>query len=125
VSNPAKILLGLATLWPYLYLLIFVLVLMPLFVYRMATAPAPAYQSQTLADEPWTKQEIALMVAHGGTALLLVGLVTFYAYHVTKNPYIEKAQKNMALFRGSGMLTYWYRHIWLADDRAPSRSQPS
>jgi hypothetical protein len=113
----AKLLLGLATLWPFAYLVLF-------FVVTFATElfmPGSRHQ-------PGPPPLIALILPlHFFTMLVVLALLIFYIVNVFKNVRVEKDKKVLwaiVLFMGSmiAMPIYWYLYIWKS---APIFSYPN
>jgi heme/copper-type cytochrome/quinol oxidase subunit 2 len=109
MSKRIKILLGLATLWPFLYIIAF-LILVVVQIYLFATnAPRPADDVPHLFYIMW--------VLTGFTALWMLGLAIFYFVHVFRNHQIEMDKRILwavILFVGNAfaMPIYWYLYIW-------------
>jgi uncharacterized membrane protein len=103
-----KVLLGLLTLWPLCYLVLF-FILTFIGIFFGAASQAPFIQ--------------LILPVHLLTMLLIFGLVVFYIVNVFKNKRIESDKKALwavVLFMGGmiAMPVYWYLFIW-KDEAAP------
>ena len=95
LSKPVKLLVLALTLWPPLYTLAFI-------VMMVSFTPA-------ISD--------TLMVVHGATMLISVLLLVFYVVHLFKTDHVPADKKTLwaiALFLGStiAMPIYWFVHVW-------------
>lgn len=106
MSKTLRLLLGLVTVWPFAYLILFFLTIFSLIFFVGAepgTGPPPA---------------IALIFPlHILTMLFSMALIVFYIVNVFKNDRVEKDKKVLwavVLFMGSAiaMPIYWYLYIW-------------
>ena len=103
-----KLLLGLVTLWPFAYLILFFVV-----VFNEFLNPG----TEQLGPPP----VIALILPlHFLTMLVIPALLVFYIVNVFKNDRVEKDKKVLwavVLFMGSmiAMPIYWYVYIWKAE----------
>lgn len=110
MSKPAKILLGLATLWPIAYLFVFLAFFISM-VIGMTNAPGDH------GPAAFPTAFIVLFVLHGLTMLWLIGLLVFYIANVFRNDRVQKDMKvlwALVLFMGSmiSMPIYWYLYVW-------------
>jgi hypothetical protein len=107
MSKPAKLVLGMLTLWPLIYVVCF----LSFVLYVMINAAS---------DQPDTvlMPHIAVLaVLHFGTMLCAVALLVVYVTDVFKNERVEKDKKVLwvlVLFCGSAiaMPIYWHLYIW-------------
>jgi hypothetical protein len=94
MKRDKKILLGMLTAWPLLYIILFTV----------------AFITMSF--------DYLLFVAHGLTMLLTLGLLIYYVMHVFKQdlPEGEKVKWAILLFVGGllAMPIYWYLKIWKA-----------
>lgn len=101
-----KVLLGIITVWPFAYMVLFFLVIFSTFLFMSvpdSTGPPPL---------------IALIFPlHLLTMLIILALTVFYIVDVFKNERVEKDKKALwaiVLFMGNmiAMPVYWYIYIW-------------
>ena len=102
MSKGGKLLLAGATVWPILYMFIFV-----------GTAFFTVIFGESEPAGLWA----IIIPLHLLTMLLIFGLITFYIVNVFRNERIKpdmKAVWAIVLFMGSmfAMPVYWYRFIW-------------
>ena len=104
-----KLLLGVLTLWPFAYIVLFFVVVVATELFM----PGPG-------DAPGPPPLIALILPlHFLTMLVIVALLVFYIVNVFRNDRVEKDKKAVwaiVLFFGSmiAMPIYWYIYIWKA-----------
>ena len=101
----AKILLGLATLWPFAYLALFFIFILSSFFFLSAGPEA----------DPVSFRIIFLV--HLLTMLWILALTVFYIVNVFRNERVDKDKKVLwavVLFMGNiiAMPIYWYLYIW-------------
>lgn len=107
MQKTAKLLLGLATLWPVLYLILFFVVIL------LTTLFLPGTPGQ-----PGPPPLIGLILPlHLITMVVVFALMIFYIVNVFRNDRVEKDKKALwaiVLFMGSmiAMPVYWYFYIW-------------
>jgi len=104
IGKPLAIIIGIITLWPIIYMVLF----MGSIFLAMATG---FNQQQAPHFFPY------LMVAHLGTMLIMFGLLAFYIVHVFKNPSFKDDRRVLwaiVIFMGGpvGAPVYWWLHIW-------------
>lgn len=108
MQKPAKVALGVATLWPVVYVFLF----MAFFVSAIFFGPGPAETGS--GAQPL----MALFVGvHLLTMALILGLTIFYIVNIFRNERVEKDKKALwaiVIFMGSAiaMPIYWYLYIW-------------
>lgn len=118
MKKSIKILLGLATLWPFLYMILFfVFVFSSIFFMR---GPAGAEAGPPLFF-------VVFFALHLFTMLWIMALTIFYMVNVFKNDRVDKDKKVLwavVIFMGNliAMPIYWYLYIW---KEAPAGSLPS
>lgn len=110
MSKPAKIALGVATIWPGIYVLVF----LGFMLYLLTNMPT---------GESGLNVLLPFFVVHIGTMLWNIGLLIFYIVHLFKNDRIENSMKALwaiVLFFGSliAMPIYWYLYIWSPETRS-------
>ena len=103
----AKILLGVATLWPILYMFIFFM-----FIFSMVLF----MPNQSPGEGPPTWFFI-IFPLHILTILWIFGLTIFYILNIFKNDRVDQDKKVLwavVIFFGSmfAMPVYWYLYIW-------------
>ena len=114
MKKSSKILLALATIWPFLYMILFMSVFVSSIFLR--------------GDEPGLIWAIIIPL-HILTMLWMIGLTIFYIVNVFRNDKVNKDMKVLwaaVLFMGSiiAMPIYWYLYIW-RDVTSPSiRNEP-
>lgn len=107
MSKTLKLLLGLVTLWPFAYLILFFITIFSTFLFMggQGNGPPPL---------------IALIFPlHLLTMLIVMALMVFYIVDVFRNNQVEKDKKVLwavVLFMGNmiAMPVYWYIYIWKA-----------
>ena len=117
MTKAGKIALGAATVWPFLYVLIFFVAVFGLTFAFSGRDPVSE------GDRPpaWFFGIIAL---HFLTMLWVLGLMVFYMINVFRNERVEKDKKVLwavVLFLGNmlAMPVYWYLYIWREPDELP------
>lgn len=114
MKKSSKILLAAATIWPLIYMLLF----MGLFMFAMFLRDGG----------PGTLWAVIIPV-HLLTILLIMGLTVFYIVNVFRNDRVNKDMKVLwavVLFMGSmvAMPIYWYLYIWRDGPQALQPNQP-
>src|SRR6266851_4214923 len=115
MTKPAKVLLGIVTIWPAIYMAFFFMAVCLLFASFLGVPSEGGYPGRLLG---------ILFPLHLGTILGIVGLGCFYIYHLFKNDLIDQDKKALwavILLMGNmiSMPVYWYLYIWR--DNAPTR----
>lgn len=113
MSKPAKVILGLATLWPPIYIFIFVC----FWFYMMVVMIHERERGMALRDKGIPPEMVVFFVLHGITMLWMFALVAIYIYNVFNNDRVAKDKKALwavVLFLGNAiaMPIYWYLYIW-------------
>jgi hypothetical protein len=108
IGKPLAIVIGLFTIWPMLYLLLF----MAFFVFMALTIFQHAHHQQ---PDPGFFPYI--VIPHVGTMLLMFALMAFYIVHVFKNPALKDDRRVLwavVLFMGLPFSApvYWWLFIW-------------
>lgn len=110
-----KLLLGLVTLWPFAYVILFIVVIAAQFFMPGSGQPGPP-------------SLIALIFPlHLLTMLVVMALMVFYIVNVFRNNRVENDKKALwavVLFMGGmiAMPIYWYLYIWKEDPVFSNRS---
>ncbi len=107
MSKTIKLLLGLVTIWPFAYLILFFITIFSLVFFSRG--------AETAGGPP---PLIALIFPlHLLTMLVIMALTVFYMVNVFRNERVVKDQKVLwavVLFLGNvlAMPIYWYLYIW-------------
>ena len=114
MKKSSKILLAAATIWPLIYMLLFM---------------GFMFASFLSSDEPGALWAIIIPL-HLLSMLLIMGLTVFYIVNVFRNDRVNKDMKVLwavVLFMGSllAMPIYWYLYIWRDAPEALQQNQPS
>jgi hypothetical protein len=107
MQKPGKIALGAATLWPFVYMLIFFTFIFSSILF-MPGEPSPGAFPAMFA---------VIFALHLFTMLLTMGLSIFFIVDVFRNDRVDKDKKVLwavVLFLGNmiAMPIYWYLYIW-------------
>jgi hypothetical protein len=122
VSRPLKVIVGALTIWPIVYMCLFIgfIVLSILAVSDSARVPARS-------DGPplWFA---ALMLGHLGTIAITVAVTTFYIVYLFKTDRVEQSHKalwGVALFMGGAIAQpiFFWLYVW--PERWPATEPPS
>ncbi len=116
MTRPLKLLLGLATLWPVVYLVCFLGFWFFLMMWMVSRSPDES-------EMPFGMMRV-FFILHGITIVWILGLLAFYLYHLFQTDRVKNDQKALwavVLFLGNAiaMPIYWYLYIWR--ERAPPR----
>ena len=108
MTKPAKVLLGVATLWPIVYTFIFIAFFFSAFFW------APGNPETGTGMPPAMAVFFAL---HLLTMLFILALTVFYIVNIFRNERVEKDKKALwaiVIFMGNAiaMPIYWYLYIW-------------
>src|SRR4030095_5425561 len=112
-----KILLGIATVWPFCYMIFFFLFMVSSFFLARAGGDS--------AIEP---SFLLIVPLHFLTMLVITALTVFYIVNVFRNERVDKDKKvlwTIVLLMGSmiAMPIYWYLYIW-SDSPAAANPKP-
>jgi hypothetical protein len=108
MKKPVKILLGLATLWPFIYMILFFVFIFSSFFFvsrsRGQESGPPVFF-------------LIIFLLHLLTMLWIMALTVFYMVNVFRNELVDKDKKVLwavVLFMGNmiAMPIYWYLYIW-------------
>jgi len=113
LSKPKKIALGVATAYPFLYMIFFVLSFFGLMVFGATSHPTTP---GARAGGP-PAFFLVFFAVHLLTMLWIFGLMAFYIVHLFKTERVstdKKALWAIVLFMGNmfAMPVYWYLYIW-------------
>ena len=108
MKKSTKILLGLATLWPFLYMILFFLFIFSSILFM----PGPGGGE---SGPPFFF--VVFIALHILTMLWIMGLTVFYMVNVFRNDRVDKDKKVLwavVIFMGNmiAMPIYWYLYIW-------------
>ena len=112
MTRVKKILLGILTIWPLVWGIIF--------IFQVLTTLIASFAVQDIAGALWTFGSIAvLIIIHYLTLLLVLGLLIYYVLRVLNHPQYDTLTRVVWLlllvFAGLvAMPVYWYLHIWKA-----------
>lgn len=111
LSKTQKILLGLASGWPLVYIFLFIA-----FVFAMVAISAGGSGGGEL-DPIFGGGFVVLMLVHMITIFMTLGLTVFYIVHAVKNTKLDSNMRIIwiVLFFLGGMIAhpiYWYLQIW-------------
>ncbi|HEU0144746.1 MAG TPA: hypothetical protein VFQ47_08155 [Nitrososphaera sp.] len=119
MKKSTKILLAIATIWPFLYMIFFFVVIFSSFFFmpRNGSSEGGAFPALFMIIFP----------LHFLTMLLIMGLTVFYMVNVFRNDRVEKDKKVLwavVLFMGNmiAMPIYWYLYIWREEKEMPNIS---
>jgi hypothetical protein len=106
MSKTLKVLLGIVTLWPFAYMILFFL-----FIFAMMLLPS---FGETSGAPPLF---VIIFPLHLLTMLIIMALTVFYIANVFNNERVDKDKKvlwALVLFMGNiiAMPIYWYIYIW-------------
>jgi len=113
MSKPVKVILGVASLWPLLYMLIFICYWLYMVLWITSHPEGGGGAPGGIA---------LLFIVHGITMVWLLALLAIYIYDVFNNSRVDKDKKALwavVLFLGNviAMPIYWYLYIWAEDSR--------
>jgi len=105
MNKPLKILLGMATIWPAIYMVLF-------FVTAFSAIFSPGG-----APTPFPIGSAGFIAAHLFTMLLSMGLMAFYIFRVVKSDRLDNTRKiiwTLLIFMAGAfaMPVFWYLHVW-------------
>lgn len=113
MKTPLKVVLGIATLWPLVYLFIFI-------GFAFYTILTVTPHAEVGRGPP--AGLVAIFILHGITMLWMIGLIAIYIYDVFHNDSVDKDKKALwavVLFCANmiAMPIYWYIYLWREDGR--------
>jgi hypothetical protein len=115
LKKSTKILLGIATVWPIVYMFLF---FVTIFGLMFILPPGGSGPPLAAPDSPLIPLGfIGLFAAHLFTMLLIMGLMAFYIVRVFKTDYLDQAMKIMwtvliCMLGMFAMPVFWYLYIW-------------
>ena len=119
ISKPVAIVIGLFTIWPIVYMLLF----MAVFVVAALTIFQQAQQQQPAPGPGFLPY---IFIPHIATILLMFALMAFYILHVFKNGALKDDRRVLwavVLFIGLPVSApiYWWFYVWpRASSKSPS-----
>lgn len=104
-----KVLLGIGTFWPFLYIPIFMLTIFSTFLFSGSGGGQP--------DDAFPLMFMIILPLHMLTILGSIALHVFYVVNIFRNPRVEKDKQVLwvMLLLMAGMMAapvYWYLYIW-------------
>ena len=116
MKKSTNILLGVATIWPVVYFVLFIFLFFTAIAFRPGPAP-PGSGTQPAF--------VVLVAVHLLTMLLIMGLTIFYIVDIFRNDRVDKDKKVLwavVIFMGNAiaMPIYWYLYFW----RGPNVATP-
>jgi len=113
MKQSTKILLGIATIWPLIYMFLFMA-----FVFGMIFLSG---NPDSVMGPAFGGGIFLVFVVHFLTIILGLGMTVYYIIHAIKNESLESNMKAMwaVLFFFAGMIAqpiYWYLNIWKGPD---------
>ncbi|MGH9971750.1 MAG: hypothetical protein ACREBG_28690 [Pyrinomonadaceae bacterium] len=115
LKKSTKILLGIATVWPIVYMFLFVITIFGLMLFL---PPDGGATQPTQPVSPFVPISfIGLFAIHLFTMLVIMGLMAFYIVRVFKTEYLDQAMKIMwtvliCMLGMFAMPVFWYLYIW-------------
>lgn len=121
LSKPAKLIVGVLTVWPFIYLFLFFG-----FVFASFFWMVQAQETAHSAGPP--RAFLLLFAAHFATMLEMMGLLVFYVVYLFKTdriPQDKKALWAVVLLLGNmlAMPVFYYLYVW--PDQWPRPSGPA
>jgi hypothetical protein len=121
MKKPTKLLLGLATLWPFSYLIFFFVTIFSLILFMPSAGEGESDFFPFLG---------VILPLHLFTMLSMMALIAFYIVNVFRNDRVEKDKKvlwTIVLFMGNmiAMPVYWYLYIWRESPAGSSSTPPA
>lgn len=112
MSKFTKLILGIATIWPAIYIFLFIA-----FIIGLVAFSTGSPDGSRDADPIFAIVIVAVFALHIFTIILSMGLTVFYIVHVIKNEVIKNDMKAVwaVLFFFLGIFAepvYWYLRIW-------------
>ena len=109
MSKTVKLLLGLVTIWPFAYLILFFITIISMILFVGSGGGGPGSGPPPLI--------VLIFPLHLLTMLVIMALTVFYIVNVFRNERVVKDQKVLwavVLFLGNviAMPIYWYLYIW-------------
>lgn len=114
MNKSNKILLGILTIWPILYILFFMFFVFSSMVFTISESDPSIFMGGFAF----------VFLFHFITIVLALGLTVFYAINIFRNDRVESDKKPLWLiiiFVGNviGMIIYFYLFIWKDEENKP------
>lgn len=121
IRKPLALLMGVVTLWPIVYMVIFMA-----FALGAVLPATTGAQNRDFIESSFSY----LFVAHAGTMLGMFGLLAFYIVHVFKNSAFKDDRRLLwaaVLFMGGplSMPVYWWLYVWKGAGAVDSTQTPA
>jgi hypothetical protein len=118
VSKSTQLVLGVATLWPLVYMFLFLAyIVWMVFGVALEAGPHGGSREPTTTDVTFVRSFFGIFAVHILTMLEILGLTVFYVIDVFRTTRLPSDQRVLWLlvifFAGPiGMPIYWYLNIW-------------
>ncbi len=124
LTKTQKILLGIASGWPLVYIFIFIA-----FIFGMIALTAGGPGSGNEFNPLLGGGFVVLMIVHMLTIFLTLALTVFYIVHAVKNTKLDSNMRIIwiVLFFFGGMIAqpiYWYLQVWKEPETAATQLNP-
>lgn len=124
LSKTQKILLGVLSGWPFVYIFIFLI-----FIFGFVALSSGGPGGGSELDPFLGGGFVVLMVVHFITMFLIMALTVFYIIHAVKNTKLDSNMRIIwiVLFFFGGMIAepiYWYLQIWKNPEPSISQLNP-
>lgn len=122
MSKGKKILIGLLTIWPFIYIFLFILLAGGIAFF--ASSNPQAFEGSS-PPPSFIIGAGSLVLAHFATILVVIGMLIFYIIHSLKNPAVEQDKKVwwiLGFFFCGGIvnIVYYFMYIWKLPETAGS-----
>jgi hypothetical protein len=109
MSKPVKVLLGIATAWPLVYVGLFMFAIFGMMILE--------FYAPTVSSDEMPIWFFVLFAGYFLTFIWMMGLIVIYILHLFKTDRVPKDQKALwavVIFLGNmlAMPVYWYLYIW-------------
>ncbi len=120
MSKSIKVLLGIGTIWPLIYMVFFFVFI----ISSLSSMPLNGPPDVRAFEDTFS----AIILLHLLTMLLVFGLTIFYMVNVFRNDRVIKEKKTLwavVLFLGNVLVMpfYWYHYIWSEEKGTPMVSE--
>jgi hypothetical protein len=116
LSKPVKVLLGIGSLWPMIYIFVFAFGF-GLFFFLAAAQGSTGHMDGAEPPAAVIAAMVLFLAMHIGTIFPVWGMLVFFIIHLVQTirvPNDQKALWAVILFLGAmiAMPVYWYMYIW-------------